>query len=172
MKKDWKIRGSTIFGLVLLIVFIGFIIPIGIEYLAPFFGVFYYFRLKKQGRIKDFDYWELGLIVAYTFLMLIGSVITGLFVLASIPWFKLILVGMAADLFASLLGAVPVFGDILSAILVFILVLTVIGGLQGVLLGLVMAFISILPGPTLGANTMFLIAFKIFSSLIFGWGTF
>ena len=166
MKKDWQIRGSLIYLIVLIIVFIGFILPVGIEWLAPFIGIWYYLKLKKAGKIKPFDLLEIILMATYTIAMILGLIYIELLILTQIPWYKIILVGMAADLYGSTIGSAPIFGDITSAIIGFILPLTIIGGLQGIMLGFVLALINIIPGPSLGANTLFLIIFKLISYVI------
>ena len=170
MKSDWQIRGSTVFGLTMLLVFLGFLIPVGIQFVAPFIGLFYFFRLKKQGRIKDFDWLEVLLVMVYLFALIFGLGWLTVAIFEAIPWYKIILVGMAADLFASVLGGIPVLGDIISGILVFILAFTIIGGIQGIIIAFAIALISILPGPSFGANTLFLFIFKLISNFLLGGG--
>jgi hypothetical protein len=170
MKSDWQIRGSTIFGLTALLTLLGLLVPVGIQFIAPFIGLFFYIKFKRADRIKKFDFLEVFLILLYTLVTLFAGVFFTLLAIDSVPWIKIILVGMAADLFASSLGSVPVFGDAVSAVLVFILVLTVIGGFTGALLAVAIGVISLLPGPSFGANTLFLVLFKLMTTALFSGG--
>lgn len=166
MAKNWMIRGSTIYLGMLGLILFGLLVPFfALEWISPFIALFFYIRLKKQGRIKEFDWLEIFLVILYTLVMFIGVLSFGIVAFANVPWWKIVLVGMAADVFASILGSFPILGDGLSAILVLIMVFTIIGGAYGAILGLAMAFISLLPGPTLGANTLFLVIFKIVSEV-------
>jgi hypothetical protein len=170
MKKDWEIRASTIYGLSLLAGIIGVAMgPLLPGWLMPFVGLFFFIRLKSQGRIKKFDFLEVVLILVYTLIILVTSLAYGIITYVGIPWYLIILMGMFADLIASIGGSLPGPGDFVSAIIVFIMAITLVGGIYGAVIALSIAIITLLPGPTLGANTLFLIIFKVASELV-AWG--
>lgn len=168
MNRDWQVRASTVYGITLLVTLLGFMIPVGIQFVAPFIGFFYYLRLKKLNRIKRAGVSEILLILLYTVVGIGGFVYLTGYALATTPWWKIILIGMAADVVASVLGTIPVVGDIISATINFIMAFTIIGGIQGPFIGVALAIIALLPGPSIAASTIFIVIFKIVSVLIFG----
>lgn len=167
MAQERMFRTSTVYLATLLGIVVGLIVPFfPLHIVGPFIALFLYSRLKEAGRIKRFDWLELLLIVIYTLGLLVVSIGLGVVAYNSIPWWKIILVGMAADVFGNVLGAIPIWGDVISAFLVLVLAFTVIGGAAGAAIALCLAIINMVPGPSLAANTMFLISFKIISELV------
>lgn len=166
MKKNWQIRGSLIYLLTLVMTIIGLIYPVIPGVIMPLIGLIVYFRLKSTGHIKSFDWKEIALLILYTIIMVGGSVYLQIIILAQIPWWQLILIGIAADVYASTIGTIPIWGDFTAGLLAFAMASIVAPGITGLIIGLGMAIICILPGPSLGANTIYLIIFKILSLLI------
>lgn len=157
----WQIRTSTFF-LLFLIFFIA---------LAPFFPdiilifaiVPIFILLRVKNHIKKFDLLDFGLMVLYTAIAIFAIIYFQLLAFQSVPWWQIILVGIAADVIASILGMIPVVGDFISGILVGFMATMVIGGIEGMLIGISLMVVSIIPGPSLGLNTAMIIIFKIIS---------
>jgi hypothetical protein len=164
-KGNWQIRPSTFFGIVFVLTLILIILP-GPGILVPFVSIPIFSYLKKQKQIKEFKLSDLGLMALYVTVTITGLLYLQMISLVSVPWIKIIIVGMAADVIASIFGFIPVVGDIISSIMNLIMALTVVGGIEGTLIGMVLVMISLIPGPSLGANTLFLILFKIISEII------
>lgn len=161
-----KIRGSTIYGISLLVALLGFIIPVPIQWIAPIIGYMYYRKLKKQGRIIGETRIEVLLIALYTIIGVGGFVFATGYALGYVPWWKIILVGMAADVIGNTLGAIPIFGDILAATINAIMAITIIGGFAGPFIAVALGIITLLPGPSLFGNTLFIVIFKLLSKLV------
>ena len=166
MVDRWQIRPSTFFLLAYAITLVLIPIPGGLQFLMPFVSILFFIRLRSSGRIKKGTMLDYALILAYTFLGLFFMIYLQVWALESIPWWKLILVGIAADVVASLLGTVPVIGDFMSGIINMIIAITVIGGIEGAFIAMVMVIIGFIPGPSLIANTVLLVIFKIVSEAI------
>lgn len=169
MKQQPKlIRGSLIYLITLVSVVIGLLIPVGIEFVAPFIGLFFFIKFKKEDRLHKIDFSEISLIIAYTLIILGIAVYSNLVVLSVIPWWQLILIGIAADLYASTIGVIPFWGDLTAGLLAFLMIHQVAGGITALILGLGMSAICLLPGPSMGANTLYLIIFKLISLALLG----
>ena len=165
--RGWQIRPSTFFGLVFVSTLIMIPLP-GPGLIIPFVSIPLFTYLRKQNKIKSFELLDLPLILLYMAGGVVGLIYLQMLSLVSVPWFKIIIVGMAADVVASLLGAFPVLGDAASAAINMLLALTVIGGIEGAIIGMALMIISMIPGPSLGANTFFIIIFKIISEILIG----
>jgi len=167
MVKSWQIRPSTFFLLAFVLTIVLIPLP-GPGLLVPFVSIPIFLGMRKKGQIKDFELIDIPLIITYAIGAIIGMLYLQAITLVSIPWWKLLVVGIACDVVASILGAVPVLGDAASGFVNIIIALTIIGGVEGAILGMVIMFISLLPGPSLGANTLFLVIFKGISEAIIG----
>lgn len=161
-----KMRGSTIYGISLLVALLGFIIPVPIQWIAPIIGYMYYRKLKKQGRIIGEQRTELLLIVIYTIIGVGGFLFGTGYSLGTVPWWQIILIGMAADVIGNTIGAIPVVGDIMAATINALMAITIIGGLAGPFIAVALGVITLLPGPSLFGNTLFMVLFKTASKLI------
>ena len=165
MKSGWQIRVSTFFLIAWVLTLVLF--PILPDLILPIIALIIFAILKKHDHIKKTTIMDFFLIFIYFILGIFGLLYFQILILATVPWWKIIIVGLAVDVVASLLGAIPVFGDILSAIIAGMIAIIVIGGFEGILLAVLVGCISLLPGPSLGANTIMLILFKIVAELMF-----
>ncbi len=132
----------------------------------PFVGIFIILKMKKANRLKKFDWLDAVLILIYTFGGMFALAYAGFVAIASAPWWKILLVGVAADVIASVTSVIPIVGDFLGGILIFMLAFGVIGGLQGAFLGLAIMMISFIPAHIPGSNTLFMILFKLIVPLL------
>ena len=57
-------------------------------------------------------------------------------------------------------------GDAVSAMINFFIPVIIVGGLTGVMIGVALMMISLIPGPSMGANTIALIVLKALSLII------
>lgn len=169
MKKGhWQIRPSTFYLAVFLFTLANFLFPVGgLEFIAPIAAIPIFFYLRKIGYIKKFDLLtDLLLIAIYTVGGLLLLSYFGAFSLASTPWFKIIIIGMAADIIASVFGLFPIAGDAVSSLTNAVIAISIIGGIEGAIVAFALIIISMIPGPSLGANTLFLVLFKFISEMV------
>jgi hypothetical protein len=163
-RQTWQVRPSTLFGLTLLTTLLVTPLP-GAEDVTPFIGLLLYFLLKKQGHIKKFTGMDVLLIILYLVVGLIGLFYLTAITLAATPWWKILLVGVAADIVATVLSPIPIAGDLLSGIVNAMMAVVILGGLAGSLIAITVFFLSLFPGPSFGFNTLALLSFKV----IAGW---
>ena len=154
-KPDWQISYTLFF----------FTPPIDMHDVVMISTIAAFIWLKRQDRFKPFKkiefLWMFLGALGYIFLVLFLAVTT----IASIPWWQIILIGVAADVIGTALGSIPVVGDFLSAVLVIIMVVVVLHNPFVGFVVLCLGIITLLPGPTFGANTLFLILFKLLLTL-------
>jgi hypothetical protein len=165
MQKGWQVRPSTFFGLALLIEILAIPLPAG-EDIWPFIAIGLFIVLKRSDHIKKAKWGDVWLVLLYMLIGLIGMIYLQVITLAEVSWPKILLIGIAADVAASMLSGIPVLGDVLSGIVNAIIAIVVIGGLPGTVLAFTMFFISAIPGPSLGMNTIVLVIAKVISEWI------
>lgn len=140
--------------------------PFGLEYWIPLASIPLFIYLRKHGHMHKFTILDLILIPIYAVLLIFVMVYFQFWALERVPWWKILALGIAADIIASALGMIPGVGDGLSAVINFILAVMIIGGFYGAILGLTMAAIAMLPGPSFAANTIMLSILKLISEAV------
>lgn len=163
--KNWQIRPSTLFGLTLLSTVVVTPLP-GAEDVMPFIGIIMYFVLKRQGHIKKFTLGDAGLIFLYLLVGIFALLYLSISIIAHAPWWKIILLGVVADIVATIFAPIPHFGDIASAMINAMAAIVIFGFAGGSILAIVVFFLSLIPGPSLGLNTLILVGTKVIASLI------
>jgi hypothetical protein len=170
MKKTKKdnglMRPSTFF-------LIALIIGILLEPFLPDLGlliaiVISFFIASRKNVLKRMDKWDFLLILLYVIITTFLLIYLQLINITKIPWWQILLVGIATDVVASLLGTIPIVGDIISGIINSFIQFLIIGGLAGLMMSITVVSISLLPGPSLGFNTFILIVIKLLSKTITG----
>jgi hypothetical protein len=168
MKKDWQIKPSTFFAIVYALTLILLPLPGGLQFVLPFVSIPLFLSLRKKKNITDFKISDFFLILIYMVIGMFAMVYFQVISLASTPLWQILLVGLAADIVASVLGTIPILGDGASGLINVIIAMVVIGGVNGAMIGVTIMVISFLPGPSLGANTMMLLIFKFASNTLIG----
>jgi hypothetical protein len=168
MKRNWQIKPSTFFAIVYALTLILLPLPGGLQFVLPFVSIPFFLSLRKKGNIKDFKISDFFLILIYMVIGLFIMIYFQILSLVSTPLWQILLVGIAADIVASLLGTIPIVGDGISGLINVILAMMVIGGVEGAMIGVTIMIISFLPGPSLGANTFMLLVFKFASEILIG----
>ena len=169
MKKKSKQNGWSIsIGVFYLIVMASMILayyiiipPLDAHVILGIIEIIAFIWFKRQDRISKFSLLDGILIILGTIGFLAAVIYLSISALSSISWLSLILIGMSADIIGSTLGAVPIVGDFLSA---FITIMIVVITLHSPIIGFIaatMGIIALIPGPTFGAQTLFLIIFKL-----------
>ena len=170
MKKTKKdnglMRPSTFF-------LIALIIGIITEPFLPDLGlliaiVIAFFIASRKNVLKRMDKWDFLLILFYVIITTFLLIYLQLINITKVPWWQILLVGIATDVVASILGTIPVIGDIISGIINSFIPFLIIGGLAGLMMSITVVSISLLPGPSLGFNTFTLIIIKLLSKTITG----
>ena len=162
-KANFQLRPSTWFLLLILLNSVPFFF---LDVIKPFILIGIFLWVKHKGYVKDFKALDFLLIMIY----LIAS--TALFIymqwitFKTIPWYMIILIGIIADVVATIFGAIPIIGDAVSAMINFFIPVIIVGGLTGVMIGVALMMISLIPGPSMGANTIALIVLKALSLII------
>jgi len=164
--KGGKLSVSTLY--LLLLVFGILTQPVIPDVLLPFIAIITFLVVKKKGLLKPFEKKDFLLIFIYTILAFIALIYLQLITLPAVSWWKIILLGIAADVVASILGTIPIVGDLISAIINTFIAILIVGGPQGFILALTLMFISLIPGPSMGANTLMLVILKLISKALLG----
>lgn len=165
-KDNGLMRPSTFFLIIL-------IIGIILEPFLPDLGllitlIIAFFIASRKNVLKKMDKWDFLLILLYVVVSIFLLIYLQLINLTIVPWWQIIVVGIATDVVASLLGTIPVIGDIISGIINSFIPFVIIGGLPGLIMSITVVSISLLPGPSLGFNTFTLIVIKLLSKTITG----
>ncbi len=140
--------------------------------IAFIIGLFVFLIAKKKGWMKSFRFFDLIMIMFTSFFFMILGLSLGLFALITVPWGRLILLGLIASAIMWAGDLIPVVGDILSAIIVFFLSIWIIGGISGAIIGAIISFIALIPFTfALGwlnffAVAIFLVVFKLLSYMV------
>jgi hypothetical protein len=150
----------------MLLIFMAFTHPIIPDVFYIPLALFIFILARKKQWLKSFKAIDFLLIMIY--LMVSAGLLIYLQILSltKVSWFHIIIIGFAADIIATILGYIPVIGDFIGGILNFIIPMMIIGGLAGVMMGMTLMMISLIPGPSYGANTIGLIVFKAISLII------
>lgn len=161
-----QVRPSTVYGVALLFVIIGLLFPIIPAFLVPFVAIYIGYQLNKKGRLQDFTLIDFLLMLLYTAIGVTTLFAIQMISLNFIPWWKLLIVGIAADVVATFLGAWVGFGDIMSVIINLTIVFIVLDGPIALVIALLLGTISLFPGPSVGGNTLGLALMKVFSEML------
>jgi hypothetical protein len=165
-KENGLMRPSTFFMIAL-------IMGIVLQPVIPDIGILIviiiaFFIASKKNVLKRMDKWDFLLILLYalitTFLLIYFQLIN----ITQVPWWQILLVGIATDVVASLLGTIPILGDIISGLINGFIPFIIIGGLPGMIMSITVISISLIPGPSLGFNTFTLVIIKLLSKTITG----
>lgn len=166
MADNWQIRASTFYLLAFVITLILIPLPGGLQFVMPFVSIPIFLYFKNRGHIKDFKFIDFILIFVYTILGISSLLYFQVLSISSVPWWKIIIIGIAADVIATVLASVPIVGDALSGLINIFMAIMVVNGIEGAFIAMTIMMISFIPGPSLGANTIMLIIFKIVSDLV------
>jgi len=101
---------------------------------------------KKKGYVKEYEKGDWVWILFITLFFFALFLLLGFLSVFLISWWQLIIVGIIFDAIAFLTGMLPIVGDILGAILIFIIA-TAIFGIKGLLLASLVTIIALIPGP-------------------------
>jgi hypothetical protein len=164
--KGGNLRVSTLYLIILVVCLL--LQPVIPDILLPFIAIITFMIARRKNWLKPFDKLDFLLIFLYTIITFVALIYLQAITLVATPWWKIILLGIAADVVASILGAIPIVGDFISAIINTFVAILVVGGPQGILLGLTLMFISLIPGPSMGANTLMLVILKFLSKALIG----
>ncbi len=125
-----------------LAVVLGPIFPIIVPLIGAIIALWY---LKKKGRLIPFRLVKDGLLIfGATALFLVLLIGVNAFAFAALPWGKLILASLLADLILFLSGWFPIVGDILGGIIAFLIVWGITGS---IILASTSLLIALIPGP-------------------------
>lgn len=164
----WSIFAITLTLLGIAII-VGPIFPVP---LALLLGVVFFIIAKRKGWVKKFRLFDLFMMAISFVVFLIILASLGLFALLTVPWWQLILLGLISGIVMWMGDFIPVIGDIISSIIVFILAVTIIGGLNGMIIGSIVALIALIPFTAFGgwinffAIAIVLIGLKIISYIL------
>lgn len=147
---------------------LGVILSIGLFYLAvrlewtPYKIEFTrdYKKLISQFKFEDL----LAMFLITVFFIFIGLAF-GLWSFYGVPWWKIILVGILIDVIIYFTGMIPFVGDVVGALLTFIICILIIGGLPGIILSAIAVSIALIPGPVPLVTVSFILI-KIVSWII------
>jgi len=173
MKKEF-LSYWMLFVIVLFLVGIATLFPLFPVPLAILIGAILFIVAKKKDWLKPFRFFDLIMIMFSSFFFLIVGLSLGIIALIVVPWWKLILLGLIASAVMWAGDFIPIIGDFISAVIVLLLSIFVIGGLSGMIIGGIIFFIALIPFTfALGwlnffAVAIFLIIFKLLSMLIAG----
>jgi hypothetical protein len=163
-KEKGKIRSSTLF--LLLLLFMALTHPIIPDVFYIPIALFIFILARRKEWIKPFKAIDFLLIMIYLVMAAGILIYFQILTLTKVSWFHIIILGFAADIIATILGHIPIIGDFISGMINFIIPMIVVGGLAGVMMGMTLMMISMIPGPSYGANTIGLIVFKAISLII------
>jgi len=105
----------------------------------------------SKGFVAPPSFLDFILVPLITVSFMVGILSAGVFAIAKVPLSTLIIAGLIADVIAFSTGFVPLFGDffggVFNAVLVFIIINQVAGGVTGIFLAFIAFLLTMLPGP-------------------------
>ena len=164
VKNTGIIRPSTLF--LILLIFYALTHPFIPDILYIPLAIIMYIIANRQGWLKKLNAVDFVLMLFYLIILVILLIYLQVIAIEAIPWWKIILVGIASDVIASIFSAIPIIGDFISGLLNAFVAFMIVGGVYGLVIGLTVMFISFIPGPSPGFNTFALIVFKLITSII------